>query len=277
VSDGRAELERPGPGEALVAGVRVRAGSRVVVRPRATQDVLMRALEGRRAIVSAVEQDLEDRLHVAVTLEDDPARAFGKGAQLGHRFFLDPDELEPLAPNAAAAAPPRRILVAGIGNVFLGDDGFGVALAERLAREPLPEGVDVADFGIRGMDLAYALADGYDAAVLLDAVPLGQPPGTLELIEPDLDDEATGAAAGFQAHGMDPLSVLRFARRFGSLPARTLVLGCEPGAIADPEGGEVDVGLSAPVAAAVEPAVALARALVEQLQEPVPAAGGNDR
>jgi hydrogenase maturation protease len=258
MSDGRAELERAGPAEVVVGGVAVRAGSRVVLRPRSTADVLMRALDGRRAIVSSVEQDLEDRLHVAVTLEHDPARGLGKGAQLGHRFFFDPDELEPLA------RPPRRILVAGIGNVFLGDDGFGVAVAERLAGEVLPDGVEVADFGIRGMDLAYALADGYDAAILLDAVPRGQPPGTLELIEPELDGDE---GAGFEAHGMDPLSVLRFARRFGALPARTLVLGCEPGAIVDPEAGEVDVGLSAAVAAAIEPAVALVRGVLESLSD----------
>jgi len=261
MSDGRAELERPGPGEVAIGGVAVRAGSRVILHPRSTQDVLMRALDGRRAIVSSVEQDLEDRLHVAVTLEEDPARGLGKGARLGHRFFFDPAELEPL-PSAGAGAPPRRVLLAGVGNVFLGDDGFGVALAERLGREPLPDGVDVADFGIRGMDLAYALGEGYDAVVLLDAVPRGQPPGTLELIEPDLRHDA---GVGFEAHGMDPVSVLRFARRFGPLPARTLVLGCEPGPIADPEGGEVDVGLSPPVAAAVERAVALVRSLLEQL------------
>ena len=113
--------------------------------------------------------------------------------------------------------------MAGIGNVFLGDDGFGVALAERLARRTLPAGVDVVDFGIRGMDLAYALAD-YDVAVLLDATPRGEPPGTLYVIEPDLD----GLPLDVDAHGMDPVKVLALAKTLGGPLPRTLVLGCEP-------------------------------------------------
>ena len=99
----------------------------------------------------------------------------------------------------------RRILVAGIGNVFLGDDGFGVRARRRGSRErALPPGVEVVDYGIRGMDLAYALGEGYDAVVLLDAAPRGQPPGTLSLIEPELD----AATPRVDAHGMDPVKVL---------------------------------------------------------------------
>ena len=79
------------------------------------------------------------------------------------------------------------MLVAGIGNIFLGDDGFGVEVAQRLADRPMPEGVQVADFGIRGVHLAYELLDGYDALVLVDAVPMGEPPGTVAVIEPELD------------------------------------------------------------------------------------------
>ena len=99
------------------------------------------------------------------------------------------------------------MLVAGIGNVFLGDDGFGCALAERIGARP---GADVADFGIRGMDLAYALAD-YDVVVFLDATPRGGEPGTLYVIEADLDD----LPAGFDAHGMDPVTVLALAKTLG--------------------------------------------------------------
>ena len=95
-------------------------------------------------------------MHLAVVVEDDPGRDLGERRQPGHRFFFAPDEVEPL-PAPAPAAPAVRVLVAGIGNVFLGDDGFGVALAGRLARRELPAGVEVVDFGIRGMDLAYAL------------------------------------------------------------------------------------------------------------------------
>ena len=99
--------------------------------------------------------------------------------------------------------------------MFLGDDGFGVALAERLARRALPAGVEVVDFGIRGMDLAYALGDDYDVVVLLDAAPRGGPPGTLYLIEPELD----AGRAGVDAHGMDPVTVLALARALGATAA----------------------------------------------------------
>jgi hydrogenase maturation protease len=157
-----------------------------------------------------------------VLVDDDPGRDLG---ERGHRFFFSPEELAPL-----------RVLVAGIGNVFLGDDGFGCALAQRAAFD----GVDVVDFGIRGMDLAYALA-GYDTVIFLDAMPRGGAPGTLYVIEPDLDELPTG----FDAHGMDPVKVLALARTLGSGLPRTLVLGCEPAA------AEEFTGLSAPVDAAL--------------------------
>jgi hydrogenase maturation protease len=219
----------------------------------------MRAVEGRRAIVEAVMQDLDGTVRLTVTLEEDPARALGKGRGLGHRFFFAPEELEPLT-----AAAPRRILVAGIGNVFMGDDAFGVEAAARLAARRLPEGVTVVDFGIRGMDLAYALNDGYDAAVLIDATPRGQPPGTLELIEPELPDDVF---MGFQAHGMDPVSVLQFARQFGPVPKRVLILGCEPLSIGDPEGEEIQSELSPPVRAAIDAAIPLIERVLDDLLE----------
>ena len=141
----------------------MRRGSRVRLRPRAGADVFDLALAGRVAVVDSIEEDTEGAVHLVVTVEDDPGRDLGAARSLGHRFFFAPAEVEPLPGEPAAAAPPRRVLVAGIGNVFLGDDGFGVALADRLARRALPAGVDVVDFGIRGMDLAYALGEGYDA------------------------------------------------------------------------------------------------------------------
>lgn len=259
--DGRAELDRAGADSVTVGGVSVRAGSRVLLRPRAAGDILMRGLDGRRAIVDAVMTDLDDHVQLTVSLEDDPARTLGKGRGLGHRFFVAPDEVQPLDDDGAA---PPRVLVAGIGNVFLGDDGFGVAVAECLAQRALPDGVDVVDFGIRGMDLAYALADGYDAALMIDAAPRGQPPGTLELIEPELDLDA---AAGFEAHGMDPVAVLRFARQLGALPRRTLVVGCEPQDLGDPDGAGVHAELSAPVQAAVDAAVELVCSLIDDLRQ----------
>lgn len=121
-----------------------------------------------------------------------------------------------------------RLLVAGVGNIFLADDAFGPEVIRALGRRPLPPEVRVRDFGIRGMDLAYALLDGYDTAVLVDAAVRGQAPGTLSLIEPDLPDRATVGAPP-EAHGMDPAKVLALAAHLGDEPLpRVLVLACEP-------------------------------------------------
>src|SRR3954462_334859 len=92
-------------------------------------------------------------------------------------------------------SPDRpRLLIAGVGNIFLGDDAFGVEVVQRLARRPLPEGIRVVDFGIRGLDLAYALLDGYEATILVDALPRGGPPGTLYVLEPELEASSSRAA-----------------------------------------------------------------------------------
>jgi hydrogenase maturation protease len=150
--------------------------------------------------------------------------------------------------------------VAGIGNLFLGDDGFGVALAARLAREDLPAGVEVVDYGIRGMDLAYALP-GYDAVVLLDATPRGGTPGTLYVIEPELElDEVA-----IDAHGMDPVKVLALARALGGTPPRTLVVGCEPQTRMTGDEEDVVADLSEPVRAALGEAVKLVGSLLDDL------------
>ncbi|MEA2324360.1 MAG: hydrogenase maturation protease, partial [Solirubrobacteraceae bacterium] len=202
------ELERPGPDSVVVDGVELRRRSRVRLRPRSRTDIFDVVLVGLVGIVEGIEQDMEGNVQLAVTVEDDPGRDLGERRQPGHRFFFRPDEVEPLDDLAAAEPAGARILVAGIGNVFLGDDGFGVALADRLARRALPAGVDVVDYGIRGMDLAYALHDGWDAVLLLDAVPRGQAPGTLYVIEPEPPEEP-GVP---DAHGMDPVSVLALAR-----------------------------------------------------------------
>ncbi|MEA2319731.1 MAG: hydrogenase maturation protease, partial [Solirubrobacteraceae bacterium] len=220
------ELERPGPDTVTVAGVELRRRSRVRLRPRTRGDLFDVVLAGRAAVIEGIEQDLDGNVQLAVTVEDDPGRDLGDRRMPGHRFFFSPDEVEPLdGPQDEPAA--ARVLVAGIGNVFMGDDGFGVALADRLARRALPAGVEVVDFGIRGMDLAYAMHDGYDTVLFLDATPRGEAPGTLYVIEPDLGEELDGV--GFDAHGMDPLKVLALARTLGAsaLP-RVLVVGCEP-------------------------------------------------
>lgn len=130
-------------------------------------------------------------------------------------------------------ASAARLLVAGVGNIFLGDDAFGPEVIRALGERPLPDGVLVRDFGIRGMDLAYTLLDGYDTAVLVDAAARGHAPGTLSLIEAEPPD---GTAVP-EAHGMDPEKVLALAAHLGDEPLpRVLVLACEPGLL--PSGDE---------------------------------------
>jgi hydrogenase maturation protease len=253
-------LERPGPDSVVVDGIAVRRGSRVRLRPRAGADVFDVALAGRVAEVQSIEQDTEDQIHLVVRLEDDPGRDLGAARSLAHRFFFAPDEVEPLL-HEDARRPARRILVAGIGNVFLGDDGFGVALASRLARHALPPGVEVADFGIRGMDLAYALGDGYDAAVLLDAAPRGEPPGTLSVIEPEIED----GEVAVDAHGMDPVKVLALARALGGAPPRTLVVACEPQTRMSGDDPDLVADLSEPVRLALDEGVRLVASVLEEL------------
>lgn len=158
-----------------------------------------------------------------------------------------------------------RILIAGVGNIFLGDDAFGVEVAQRLARRPLPEGVRVVDFGIRGLDLTYALLDGYETVILVDAAPRGEPPGTLYLIEPPREGlpAVGGAGALIETHGMDPVKVLRLAAAMGGSVGRLLVVGCEPAPLA--EADEMQMGLSEPARAAVDEAVLLIEDLVRML------------
>lgn len=140
-----------------------------------------------------------------------------------------------------------RVLIAGIGNIMLSDDGFGTEVARRLATRDLPEGVTAADYGIRGMHLAYDLMDGdYDTTIMVDAVSRGGEAGELYVIEADTD---SCAEADVDAHGMTPVAVIGLLHRFSETPGRVLVLGCEPACL------DEDIGLSEPVAAAVDTAV----------------------
>jgi hydrogenase maturation protease len=151
----------------------------------------------------------------------------------------------------------HRMLIAGIGNIFLGDDGFGVEVANRLVHQAVPDWVRVADFGIRGMHLAYELADGaYETAVLVDASPRGEVPGTVYLIEPDVTKLLDSSQP--DGHSMSPDAVFRTANALGGIASRVLIVGCEP---ANTEEG---IGLSEPVANAVDRAVELVRELIEQ-------------
>ncbi len=157
----------------------------------------------------------------------------------------------------------RRVLVAGVGNIFLGDDGFGVEVVRRLAGRGLPEGVEVVDFGIRGMDLAYALQDDYDLVVFVDATPRGEKPGTVYLIEPEIEEDG---GVALDTHGMDPVKVMKLSRVLGARPTRTLVVGCEPQVILSGEDyDDMLMELSAPVLAAVEEAATLVESLVEEI------------
>ncbi|MGI8804701.1 MAG: hydrogenase maturation protease, partial [Thermoleophilaceae bacterium] len=202
-------------------------------------------------------------LHIAVTIEDDPGRDLGERRQPGHRFFYALDEVEPLPDDEQEPIAQKRVLVAGIGNVFLGDDGFGVEAATRLARRKLPRGVDVVDFGIRGMDLAYALQEGYEAAIFIDATPRCDAPGTLYVIEPELDTDDVSP----EAHGMDPVKVLALAKTLGRVPDRILVVGCEPQTRLSVESEELVMELSEPVRASIDEAVRLVESLLGELLE----------
>ncbi|MGH3412514.1 MAG: hydrogenase maturation protease [Marmoricola sp.] len=151
-----------------------------------------------------------------------------------------------------------RLLVAGVGNIFLHDDGFGPETVRRMAGDGLPADVEVVDYGIRGMHLAYDLLDGYDALVLVDTVPGDGEAGTLTVLRaPD-----GGFAGGeFDGHGMDPVAVLGHLRRLGGELPPTYVVGCRPGDTSD------GMGLTPAVDAAVAHAVRLTRNLVAHLLE----------
>jgi hydrogenase maturation protease len=147
----------------------------------------------------------------------------------------------------------NRVLIAGVGNIFLGDDGFGVEVVRRLAGREMPEGVEVEDFGIRGMDLAYALQDDYKLVVFVDATPRGGEPGTVYLIEPEIEEDGE---VSLDTHGMDPLKVIKLSRALGAEPTRTLVVGCEPRVVLSGEDyDDMLMELSEPVQVAVEEAV----------------------
>jgi hydrogenase maturation protease len=260
-------LEEKTPLDRLeISGIEVKTGSRVRLRPRKGGDVMDIALAGQTATIECIEQDYEGKCHVCVVLDDDPGKDMGLLRQPGHRFFFDAEEIEPLSadefPQTLTAQKPT-ILVAGIGNIFLGDDAFGVEVVRRLASRKLPEAVRVADFGIRGFDLAYALQDGYETTILVDACPHGEAPGTLYVIEPDLaaDDPDTPQALP-EAHAMNPVSVLRMARAMNIEVKNVVLVGCEPGTLGGEEG---QMGLSAPVEAAVEEAVKLVESLIDKV------------
>lgn len=160
------------------------------------------------------------------------------------------------------------MLVAGIGNIFLRDDGFGVEVARRLANEEVPEYIRVVDYGIRGVHLAYDLLDGCETLVLVDATPRGKAPGTIYVIEPDIDQAASngpsseavasGRSPVMDSHSMDPGAVFALLRTLGGSAPKVVVVGCEPASV------DEGIGLSDEVEKAVEGAVEVVRGLIEE-------------
>jgi hydrogenase maturation protease len=160
-----------------------------------------------------------------------------------------------------------RILVAGIGNIFLSDDAFGVEVAHRLSSRALPGGVRVEDYGIRGMHLAYDLLEGYDALVLIDAVPMGEPPGTLAVIEPEPasvfpSNSDGGVVPAVDAHTMSPDIVLATLAHLGGSVDRIVIVGCQPGDL------DEGIGLSPAVEAAIGAAADLCLEVISGNAEP---------
>jgi hydrogenase maturation protease len=169
----------------------------------------------------------------------------------------------------------RGVLVAGIGNIFQSDDAFGVEVAQRLAARPTPPGVRVEDFGIRGMHLAYELLEGYDALVLIDAVPMGEPAGTLAIIEPTIAAvRSTGPEhpPAVDAHTMDPETVLATLAHLGGSVDKVFIVGCEPATL------EEGMGLSPLVSSVLDGAVEMCSQLVSELvsKSVEPAGGGQN-
>ena len=163
------------------------------------------------------------------------------------------------------AEPLRKILIAGVGNAWLRDDGFGGEVARRLERRELPDGVAVMDAGTGGLDLAYEVMRGYDALVILDVSRQGGEPGTLYVMEPD-EDSVQGAIEDGETinpHGIDPQTVLRFVKSVGAWPGRVVVIACEPADVED-----MGWGLSEQVEEAVERAVELVVETVGELRSP---------
>ncbi len=149
-----------------------------------------------------------------------------------------------------------RVQIIGVGNIFMGDDAFGCEVAQRLIRRGAIEGVRVAELGIRAMDVAFALMDGYGLNILIDAMSQHGVPGSVYLLQPDPNDYdlSSGGAVALDGHSLDPLNVLRMVSSLGGQVRNLLIVGCEP---ADLGGEDGRIGLSTAVAGAIEPAIAM--------------------
>lgn len=226
-----------------------RVGSRVRLLPRAGGDIFDVALLNKNAIIESIEQDFEDNIHFAVVLDDDPGRDIGLHHHIGHRFYFRPDEV--------ALLNEIKILIAGIGNIFLGDDGFGVEVIRQLWQRENPAQMVVQEFGIRGFDLGMALAENHDAVILVDALSRGGMPGDIFLLEPDwreLDENTP-----MDAHELTPLHALAMGKRLGAKYKQVFVVGCEPLSLAE------QIGLSEVVQRSIPTAISMIDALAQKL------------
>jgi len=161
-----------------------------------------------------------------------------------------------------------RILVAGVGNVFLRDDAFGVEVVRLLAERPQPPGVQIQDYGIRGVHLVYELLDGYDLFVLIDAAPRGEAPGTVSVLEVELP--SPGAQPVIDAHSLTPDAIFGLLSSLGGHPGRNLVVACEPAEV------DAGMGLSDPVREALPHAVRAVEEILAQATGAGPQAGGRE-
>ncbi|HEY5317398.1 MAG TPA: hydrogenase maturation protease [Solirubrobacteraceae bacterium] len=185
-----------------------------------------------------------------------------------HAFEQSAAELSSRTPElnfleGPASERVRKVLVAGIGNAWMGDDGFGAEVVKRLGDVELPRGVAVMDFGTGGLNLAYEVMRGYDALLILDISEQGGTPGTLYVIEADEDSVEAGIEDGdtLNPHGMDPKTMLRFVKSIGAWPGKVVVIACEPHTVA-----EIGFKLSESVAGALDPAVTLVLETIAELQ-----------
>jgi hydrogenase maturation protease len=255
VSDEVADLLGVGdrPTERIRVGDRwITLGSRVRLRPRRRADAHDMFIDGRLATVEKIVTTVEGDTMLGVTLVEDPAAPLHRW--YGRFQYFDVAEVE--VADRAASAPFPRVLVAGVGNLFLGDDGFGPEVARALQCEPLPDGVRVHDYGVGGIHLAYDVCDGVDVLVLVDTLNRDDTPGALFLLEVGEDELP---ATCVDAHAMDPAAMLATVETLGGTRPRTLLVGCVPSTLQE------GIGLSKPVAAAVVPAVAAVRELIVRL------------
>ena len=265
--------EKPQPESVRVFGVDLRKGDRVRLWPQKTADIMDMALVGGTAVIEAIEQDFDDRIHFAVVVEDDPGREFGELRQPGHRFFFLPKRWNPLLSTGKCPLkrpakdrneasyrrtdPRRRNRKYFSRRRCFWRRGRAAAFPEGIA-----EAVRVVDFGIRGLDLAYALMDGYGATILVDATPRGGAPGAIYTIEPDLQSMRISETSVVDGHSMNPMNVFALVKSMGGEFKRILIVGCEPGPLLEEEGR---MGLSAPVAAAVDEAIVVIESLVTNI------------